>query len=171
MDSLQVKAYEKLFDNLTSETQELLLEKLLKSTTGENVLYNIELSKMMKWFTRPIPKMLIGRCSAAGKYFLNKFEYNSAWENIDVALNTWFNRDYVDTHVSDDGKIVFISPKNLEFDFSRTIINEKNMTLNNEYDINIILNTDFDLNNLYMGDSNVENSNIEKWWIFCRNMA
>jgi hypothetical protein len=167
MDSLQVKAYDRMFDDLSYETQEELLEKLLTSTTGKKVLRQRKVDDMMEWFEHPISKNLIGRCPAAEDYFLISFMYNSSWENINNDLRTWFCRDSVNTHVSDDGKIVFISPINVDVYFRKTItVDEKALILNNEFDMNLILETDFDLNNLYMGYNDVE-----KWWEYCHTMA
>lgn len=166
MDPLQVKAYEKWYDNLTSETQELLLEKLLKSPTGEKVLYKKEVSKMMEWFTDPIARNLIERCPVAEKYILTHFTYNSAWENINSNLRTWFVGSNVITHVSEDKKIVFMSPKGQYAEGLETLEVDGVELKKEEYDLKLITETDFDLNNLYMGYNT-----SRKWWIHCSALA
>ena len=163
MESLQVKAYATGFNHLSSETQEELLENLLKSTIGEKILYQREVSKMMEWFTDPIARNLIGRCSTAEKFLLTEFKYSSSWENINNNLPSWFDRKNIGIYVSEDRTIVYISEKSFLKQFE---INGQDLTLDDDYDIKLITETNFDLNNLYLG-----RSRVEKWWEYCIQLA
>jgi len=153
MDSLEVKAYETLYDNLSYETQDKLLVKLLSKPRSleklDDIYFRRRLDEILAMYHNKIIISLIRRNIDAARHLIS-IKHRNGVEDFHMYLNPWFwdSGTVKDTFISDDEKNILLCRDWL--DESIQILNNVELKRKDIDYVSIIERDDFDTNNIYI---------------------
>jgi len=153
MDSLQVKAYETLYDNLSYEIQDKILDKLLSNPRNleklNDIYFRRRLDEILYMYHNKIIVLLIRRNIDAARYVMSIKRRNGV-DDFHMYLNPWFWDSGIleDIFISDDEKTILLC--RISQDKPTLILNSIELKRKDVDYISILKRDDFDSNNLYI---------------------